>query len=71
MTSLRNKASSGKMKDRSFCLMIKPENKAIAMTGEKPDQSRSGPKKNLKAVASATSISVKTINLPLIFIINN
>ena len=54
----------------SFCLIIKPENSAIAITGEKPDQARSGPKKNLQAVASAINMSVKTINRPLIFITN-
>ncbi len=66
--SLKNKANKGSKKDRSLSLMINPENKAIAITGEKPDQSRSGPKKYLQAVANATSINVKTINLPLLFI---
>ena len=42
----------------------------MAITGENPDQLRSGPKKYLHAVARATSISVKTISLPLLFIIN-
>ena len=43
--SLINKAINGNRKDRSFCLMIKPANKAMAMTGENPDQASSGPKK--------------------------
>jgi len=51
--------------------MIIPENKAIAITGEKPDKLRLGPKKNLQAVAKATRIKVKMINLPLIFILIN
>ena len=41
----------------------------MAITGEKPDQSRSGPKKYLQAVASIIKIKVKTINRPLLFII--
>ena len=41
----------------------------MAITGEKPDQSRLGPKKNLQAVANMTNTPVKTINLPLIFIL--
>jgi hypothetical protein len=65
-----NNASRGNKKDKSLCLMIKPENKAIAITGEKPDQLRLGPKKYLQAVARATSTSVKMINLPLLFIIS-
>ena len=44
--------------------MINPENRAIAITGEKPDMSRSGPKKYLQAVANAMRPNVKTINLP-------
>jgi hypothetical protein len=50
--------------------MISPENKAMAITGEKPDQSRSGPKKYLQAVANPARIRVKIINLPLFFIMN-
>lgn len=50
--------------------MIIPENIAIAITGEKPDQASSGPKKYLQTVASTTSINVKSINLPFIFINN-
>ena len=49
--------------------MINPENNAMAITGEKPDQSRLGPKKNLVLVVNTTRIVVKIIWLRLIFII--
>jgi hypothetical protein len=49
--------------------MIMPEKMAIAITGEKPDQPGSGPKRYLHIVASAISIKVNKINLPFSFII--
>jgi hypothetical protein len=66
--SLRNKANKGIRKDMFFSLIIKPEKSAIAITGEKPDQARSGPKKNLQAVVIMTRRIVKRISFPLSFI---
>ena len=66
-----NRDNSGNKNEMPLSLMIIPENKAIAMKGEKPDQSRLGPKKNLQAVAMATNINVKRSSLPLNFIICN
>ena len=63
-TSLINNASSGIKNDIFLSFTIKPENNAIAITGEKPDQFKSGPKKNLQAVATAARIIVKMINRP-------
>lgn len=53
-----------------LCLMIIPENKAIAITGEKPDHASSGPKKYLQAVASMIRIKVNPIIFALNFIIS-
>lgn len=66
-----NTDNRGSKNETPLSLMIIPENKAIAMKGAKPDQSRLGPKKNLLAVAITTNISVKRSNLPLNFIIGN
>lgn len=52
-----------------FSLIIKPENKAIAINGETPDQPGSAAKKYLQAVCKATRIAVKRTRRPFIFII--
>ena len=69
-TSLSNKATKGRIKDKFLSLIINPENRAIAITGENPDHSRLGPKKYLHAVASKTRTPVKRICLLVIFIID-
>jgi hypothetical protein len=62
-------ASKGRRKEISFRFMINPENNAMAITGENPDQLRSGPKKYLQIVARPINMMVKRMNFPLIFII--
>ena len=71
ITSLANTAINGKRNDWPLSFTIIPENNAMAITGEKPDQLSSGPKKNLHAVATAIRRMVKPSNLPLIFIADN
>ena len=69
IASLINNAINGRKKDLSLSFRIKPENNAMAITGENPDQPGSGPKKYLQIVVKTINMRINRIIFPLSFII--
>lgn len=62
------KANKGNRKDIFFSFTIKPENRAIAINGEKPDHSILSAKKYLHTVWMATRIKVNSTRRVFVFI---
>lgn len=68
IVSLTSKVNNGNINDSPFRFIMKPENNAVAITGEKPDQVRSDPKKYLHDAVKSTSIKIKNVVFVLLCI---